>query len=132
MRLTQSLPIIAALFLTACASGSLNSGSTLFQSKGEKSLSSGIELYDDGKYGEAVSTLQDALGQGLGADSQVKAHKYLAFAYCVSSKERLCRDEFKKALELKPTLELEPSEAGHPIWGPVFKSVKAKKTDPKK
>jgi hypothetical protein len=38
-----------------------------------------------------------------------------------------CRDEFKKALEIDSSFELREDEAGHPIWGPAFRGVKAKK-----
>ena len=118
--------------LGACAGGGQQSGGSLFQRKAEKALASGIDLYEDGRYPDAVLTLQDALVQGLSQENQIKAHKYLAFTYCVSGKDKLCREEFKKALELNPALELAPSEAGHPIWGPIFKSVKSRKTDSKK
>jgi hypothetical protein len=30
-------------------------------------------------------------------------------------------------LDLNPALELEPAESGHPIWGPVFRSLKARR-----
>jgi hypothetical protein len=36
-----------------------------------------------------------------------------------------CRDEFRAALDIDPSMQLEPAEAGHPVWGPVFRSVKA-------
>ena len=35
-----------------------------------------------------------------------------------------CRDEFRRALAVDPALELAPAEAGHPVWGPIFRSVK--------
>jgi hypothetical protein len=38
-----------------------------------------------------------------------------------------CREEFRKALTMDPSLELSPAEAGHPVWGPVFRSLKGKK-----
>ncbi|HEY6897804.1 MAG TPA: TssQ family T6SS-associated lipoprotein [Rhodocyclaceae bacterium] len=113
--------------LAGCAGGV-----KVFESKAGQALSAGIEDYNEGRYAEAVKTLQSALDQGLGVSDQVKAHKYLAFTHCVSGKERLCRDEFKKALEINPNLELEPAEAGHPIWGPVFRAAKGKKPDAKK
>jgi len=122
------MPWLAIALLAGCTTDMLKSGgSSMFESKSEKALSSGIALYDDGKYAEAIQTLQDALNLGLNTDNQVKAHKYLAFTQCVSGREKLCREEFRKALEINPAMELAPSEAGHPIWGPVFKSVKSKK-----
>jgi hypothetical protein len=70
--------------------------------------------------------LQFALEEGLDRADRVKAHKYLAFIACVSSQPMTCREEFSIALELDPKFELGPAEAGHPIWGPVFKAAKAK------
>ncbi len=45
--------------------------------------------------------------------------------HCAGNRVVPCREEFRKALTVDPELELAPAEAGHPIWGPVFKSVKA-------
>jgi hypothetical protein len=55
---------------------------------------------------------------------KVAAHKYLAFIHCAQAREASCRNEFRKALALDPDLELTPAESGHPMWGPVFKSLK--------
>lgn len=129
MKTLRNILLLAWLgMLAACAAGP----GKMFGSKANQSLSAGIENYNEGRYPEAVKGLQSALDQGLGVSDQVKAHKYLAFTHCVSGKERLCRDEFKKALEINPNLELEPAEAGHPIWGPAFRAAKAKKPDAKK
>jgi hypothetical protein len=92
----------------------------------EQELVKGIRSYEDGDYKSAARQLQAALNFGLaGRAEQVKAHKYLAFINCVSSRIPACRDEFRRAFALDPQFELEPAEAGHPIWGPVFRSVKA-------
>jgi hypothetical protein len=56
---------------------------------------------------------------------QARAHKYLAFITCVSGREKSCRDEFRKAFDADPSFNLAAAEVGHPIWGPVFRSVKA-------
>ncbi len=96
------------------------------QSKGKQDLERGIENYEEGAYKAAAKQFQAALDLGLAARSdQATAHKYLAFVACVSGREASCRDEFRKALEADPQLDLEPAEAGHPIWGPVFRTVKA-------
>ena len=95
--------------------------------KGEQDLASGIKQYEDANYAEAARLLQSALDQGLGRDDQVKAHKYLAFIHCVSGRERRCRDEFRTALKIDPSFELAANEAGHPIWGPAFRAVKAQR-----
>jgi Tfp pilus assembly protein PilF len=84
-----------------------------------------LQQYEAGQYAESAKNFQGAIREGLSAKELANAHKHLAFIYCVSNRERQCRDEFKKALGVDPTLELEPAEAGHPVWGPVFRSVKA-------
>ncbi|MEO8631415.1 MAG: TssQ family T6SS-associated lipoprotein [Betaproteobacteria bacterium] len=91
----------------------------------ESLLDAGIRQYDEGDYKAAARNVQAALDQGLTTASQARAHKYLAFIHCVSSEQPRCRDEFRKALEIAPNLELRPEEAGHPIWGPIFRSTKS-------
>jgi hypothetical protein len=97
----------------------------------EQELVKGFKSYEDGDYKSAARQLQAALNFGLaGRAEQVKAHKYLAFINCVSSRIAACRDEFRKAFAIDPQFDLEPAEAGHPIWGPVFRSVKADAAKP--
>lgn len=99
---------------------------------GSAALTRAMSNYDEGDYGEAATHFRLALEQRLSAAEQVKARKHLAFAYCVAGKERLCSEEFRKLLEASPGFELDPAEAGHPIWGPVFRRVKVKKPELKK
>ena len=93
--------------------------------KGDADLAAGIRSYEDGNYNVATRQLQSALKAGLNSFGQIKAHKYLAFINCASGRESRCREEFQKVLHIAPDFELEPAEAGHPTWGPVFRSVKA-------
>ncbi len=96
--------------------------------KAEQDLAAGIRQYQEHNYSEAARSLQASLDAGLSSKSdQVKAHKHLAFIHCVSARERQCRDEFRKALKIDPAFELDPAEAGHPNWGPVFRSVKGRR-----
>jgi Tfp pilus assembly protein PilF len=88
----------------------------------------GIRDYEEGRYLEAFRSLRDALEEGLAPKERVQAHKYIAFIYCVSNRPRDCREEFRKALAVEPAFQLDPAEAGHPIWGPVFRSLKANGT----
>jgi Tfp pilus assembly protein PilF len=121
-------PLIACTALSGCANGQFGSIAELFQTPAERKISSGIRSYENGNYREAIQLLQGGLDAGLlDEDDQVKAHKYLAFIYCVSDRERQCRDEFRKALDVDPTFELDPTEAGHPTWGPAFRSVKTRR-----
>lgn len=93
--------------------------------KAEQNLSSGIRAYEDGEYESSARLLQSALSARLLVTSdKVAAHKYLAFIHCAQAREQSCRIEFRKALALDPGLELTPAESGHPMWGPVFKSLK--------
>ena len=121
-----------AVVLSGCESASIKAIKedfrALFQThKGTPDLANGIKQYEDANYSEAARLLQSALDQGLARDDQVKAHKYLAFIHCVSGRERSCRDEFRAALKINPSFELAANEAGHPIWGPAFRSVKGQR-----
>jgi hypothetical protein len=97
----------------------------------DQTLAAGIKSYEEGKYKDSTKLLQEALAKGLpDRESQVEAHKYLAFVHCVSGREMECADEFKKALELDPNFELQAAEAGHPLWGPVYRGVKSASVTP--
>jgi Tfp pilus assembly protein PilF len=93
--------------------------------RGEAALAVGLKQYEDGRYAESLKNLQTAVGQGLSDGDRVNAHKHVAFIHCAANRERACRDEFRRALRVNPAMELAPAEAGHPIWGPIFRSVKA-------
>lgn len=97
-------------------------------SKSEQELAKGIKSYEDGEYKTSAKELQTALDLGLDVKrDRATAHKYLAFITCKSARDKSCRDEFQKALDADPNFELAPAEAGHPIWGPALKSVKAER-----
>lgn len=117
---------LACLVLSGCASFG-ESVAAMFSTKGEKELDVGIRAYEDGEYAYSARLLQASLDSGLrGTSNQVRAHKYLAFIYCTSNRVSQCRDEFRKALEIDPSFSLLEDEAGHPIWGPVYRSVQPK------
>jgi len=95
--------------------------------RARQNLADGVELYNAGKYPEAQRNLQAALDHGvLSRPEQGNARKHLAFIHCASGRESQCRDEFRKALEIDPNFDLTMAEAGHPIWGPVYRDVRAK------
>jgi Tfp pilus assembly protein PilF len=130
LRLT--LVALLAAVLAGCESATVKSiqqdFKALFQMpKGGQDLANGIKQYENANYSEAARLLQSSLDQGLGRDDQVKAHKYLAFIHCVSGREQRCRDEFRAVLTIDPSFELAANEAGHPIWGPAFRSAKGRK-----
>ena len=91
---------------------------------GEKSLAAGIAQYEEGNYTQAQRLLQASLADGLPSRaSQARAHKYLAFIYCVTDRTAQCRQEFSNAIAADPKFTLTAAEAGHPSWGPVYRSV---------
>jgi Tfp pilus assembly protein PilF len=92
---------------------------------GTSALSAGLKLYEDGDYAESAKNLQGAIDLGVPEKQRANAHKHLAFIHCASNRERQCRDEFRRALAVDPALDLAPAEAGHPVWGPIFRSLKA-------
>ena len=119
-----------ALLASGCQSEPIRSIKADFKrafsrSNGDAALAAGIKQYEEGKYADASKQLQAAIQQGLSSSDEVKAHKYLAFINCVSDRLASCREEFRKALRIDPGMELSAAEAGHPIWGPVFRAVKA-------
>ena len=119
--------ICAVLLVSACATPIMRDAGLdkLALRKAEKDLSLGIRAYEDGDYKNSTRLLQSALAADLFLTSdKVAAHKYLAFMYCAQSREKACRDEFRKVLDLNPNFQLTPAESGHPSWGPVFKSLK--------
>jgi Tfp pilus assembly protein PilF len=119
--------LVALVGFTGCAEGPLKDVSRIFERKsaGEAQLKAGIRNYEEGRLVQASRDFETALNEGLTDADRVTAHKYLAFIHCVSKRERQCRGHFRSALDINPNFELDRSEAGHPMWGPVFRSVKA-------
>lgn len=90
----------------------------------EARLKSGVTLYEEGNYAQAQRSLQGALNEGLASRTdQARAYKYLAFIYCVTDRTVQCRQEFTNAFSADPKFSLTAAEAGHPSWGPVYRSV---------
>lgn len=115
--------LLAAL-LAAALAGCAQIQSVSPLSKGRSALNEGVRQYDDGQHGAAALSLQSALDLGLSDRQRADAHKHLAFIHCSTGRTASCRDEFRKALAADPDLALAPAEAGHPVWGPIFKAVK--------
>lgn len=83
--------------------------------------------YDAGDYQRTISLLSQSHEiNDADLDTQVGAHKLMAFSYCVTNRITLCRNEFSKILEIDRHFELSPAERGHPIWGPAFEAARRK------
>jgi Tfp pilus assembly protein PilF len=121
------LLLVGIMILTGCASlaGIYQPAERPPRNASEQLLVNGIKSYEEGEYNSATKNLQEALNTGLlrKIDS-AKAHKYLAFIACGSDNTRRCRDEFRKAFEDDPHFALDAAEAGHPVWGPVYRGVR--------
>ena len=88
-------------------------------------LTRGIELYNAGDYEGAIKTLSGSLDHGLlPRPDQSQARKFMAFSHCILGRESPCRDEFRKAFEINSEFALTAAEDGHPIWGPVYRTVR--------
>lgn len=96
------------------------------RTRAREQLAAGIKLYEIGDYEGAQKNLQASLDHGLlETPDQSRARKYLAFIHCVGGREAACASEFRKAFEIDPAFVLTPAEDGHPIWGPVYRTVRA-------
>src|SRR5918999_4991702 len=120
------LIVLALVSLAGCETEPVRKVQELFQpTKAQQTLNVGLKQYEEGQYEQSLKSLQSAIQQGLNERDRINAHKHVAFIHCASSRERQCREEFRKALAIDPGMELAPEERGHPVWGPVFRSVKA-------
>jgi Tfp pilus assembly protein PilF len=121
------LLLVGIMILTGCASRT-GKDQTIEQRPeraGEQLLAKGIRSYEEGEYKSAAKNLQDAINAGLSRKIDiVTVHKYLAFIACGSDNTRRCRDEFQKAFKEDPNFALDAAEAGHPVWGPVYRGVR--------
>jgi Tfp pilus assembly protein PilF len=131
MRLGAALAAAAAALVAACAAAppvtapALVPGLVdLMERPAERSLFDAMRAYDDGNYKQAEPALRKALEQGLrsGRD-QSTAYKLLAFVTCTSDRIAECEGAFRAARAADPAFALSRSEAGHPVWGPVYRRV---------
>lgn len=128
MRLSSVLVLALAAVLSGCSSGPVRDIGLdkLAPRKAEQELAAGLKSYENGQYPQAMRHIQTALNNDLTFKSdRITAYKYLAFIHCASERKKQCRAAFKDALEINPDMELTPAEAGHPIWGPVFRDAHA-------
>lgn len=125
-RRQAALASAAWLFLAACAQtppapvGLLDVSSR----PAEKALLDGLRAYDDAQYDSADRQLRQALALGLAAPrDRAEAHKRLAFIHCAAGRLADCEAEFRLARQADRTFTLSASEAGHPVWGPIYRRV---------
>lgn len=118
--------LLLALLLGGCAAPKpAPSGlAELLERPAERALVEGLRAYDDGQYPQAEAALQRALAAGLASGrDRASAHKLLAFIACTSERVAECEAAFRAARAADPAFALNRSEAGHPLWGPVYRRV---------
>jgi hypothetical protein len=108
-------PVPAPAVVVSAGAGALNEGASAFQL---------------GEYRRAETKLLESQKLGLSQSAeQVRAHKTLAFMYCVTKRTAQCEKSFQAAFDLDRGFDLSRAERGHPVWGPVF--AKVQKRQPK-
>lgn len=121
---------VLALSLAGCGSTKLLScedgrDPIWLSNPGKEQLEKGTVNYVQGNYPVAMIRLQRVVDLPSATKAEkIESHKLMAFIHCISGREKMCADSFKKAIQLDPQFDLTPAEIGHPIWGPVFRSVK--------
>lgn len=129
--LVALVALVALASLGGCSSAPVRAvgADQIAPRQAERNLSAGIRAYEEGEYRVSAQRLQEALDGGLVfTTDKVTAYKYLAFVHCATQRIQQCRTEFRKAFELDPTFALTKAEAGHPVWGPVYSSVKSEQS----
>lgn len=118
---------LATLALTAagCTTRAPAPGlADLMERPAERALLEGVRAYDDGQYASAEAALRRAVTAGLASPrDRASAHKLLAFITCTSERLPECEAAFRAARAADPAFALNRSEAGHPVWGPVYRRV---------
>jgi hypothetical protein len=90
----------------------------------ERALLAGLKAYDDAHYDAADHLFRDALAAGLASPrDRAEAHKRLAFIDCAAGRLGECEAEFRLARRADHSFALDKSEAGHPVWGPIYKKL---------
>jgi Tfp pilus assembly protein PilF len=124
----QTLAVLLAVALAGCATPPPPPPpvglADLMERPAERALAEAMRHYDNGQYPAAEASLHGALAAGLAsARDRATAHKLLAFLACASAREAECEAAFRAARAADPAFALSRAEAGHPMWGPVYRRV---------
>ncbi|CAN5223351.1 TssQ family T6SS-associated lipoprotein [soil metagenome] len=110
--------------LTGCELNRPVSITELSSQPAEQALLSGIREYEEASYTDAERDLRRALELRPRSPKDVaSANKYLAFITCTTGRSDECAALFTAARQADPAFALTRSEAGHPLWGPVYRRV---------
>lgn len=121
---TEVTPQPPPLKTTQQSTGGGSPGVTVIPQPSTLALAEGVDLYNQGQFQAAIRKLQDTPDIWTNTPAiQVEGFKYLAFSQCVIRQTSQCRQSFERLLNLAPSFELSRAEAGHPLWGPVFRAA---------
>ncbi|MDB5762232.1 MAG: hypothetical protein JWQ21_1227 [Herminiimonas sp.] len=126
------LPLLAVL-LAGCAQNPRqpdNGQPVLSASEAQVRYEQGLARYLDSRFDTALGDLNAAVSSGnLKSADALNARKHMAFIHCISNREAQCREQFETILKADSNFDLAPNEAGHPAWGPVWRSIKGNLDD---
>lgn len=119
-------PVAMALLVAGCAMSPPPRPGLLdvVERPAEQALLAGLRAYEDAQYADAEKQFGLALQLGLPSPKdRAAAEKHLAFIYCTTNRVTECEAAFRAARQADPKFALSKSEAGHPLWGPVYQRV---------
>jgi Tfp pilus assembly protein PilF len=124
----RRLPLVLLMLLAIVASGCATEPTVglmdVAERPAERALLAGLVAYDSAQYPEAERQLGRALELGLSSPKdRAAADKHLAFIYCTSGRTTECEAAFRAARTADPSFALSRAEAGHPMWGPVYRQL---------
>ncbi|TFW10486.1 hypothetical protein E4K72_00675 [Oxalobacteraceae bacterium OM1] len=97
----------------------------LSSNEAQNRYAQGLAAYRDNRTDAALNDLNAAVASGqLKRADEIDARKHLAFLHCANGRELPCREQFQAILKADPSYDLAANEAGHPQWGPVWRSLK--------
>ena len=120
----QLTAVSLSIVLAACATAPEGGLSEVMQRPAERALLAGLRAYDDAQYADAERELDKAIATGLvSPKDRAAAQTHLAFIYGTSQRIKPCEDAFRAARAADFEFALTRAEAGHPLWGPVYKRI---------
>jgi hypothetical protein len=123
LRTSLSATLVAAV-LAGCSLPRATGVMDVAERPAERALLAGLRAYEDAQYDEAEKQFNAALRAGLASPrDRAAAHKYLAFIFCTSRRLDPCEEAFRSARAADRSFVLSKSEAGHPVWGPVYRRL---------
>jgi tetratricopeptide (TPR) repeat protein len=122
-----ALPAIA-LFLTACShfpKPAADGQPAFSHSEAQALYQQALVKYRESRFEAALVDFGAAASSGnLKSSEEINARKHMAFIHCSNGRELPCREQFQAILKAEPKFELAANEASHPVWGPVWRSVR--------